>query len=124
MWKDIKWLRFTKNINYGVMLYKDTLNVNKPFNTISLLGKGHARSNLLPPLTCPKPFPIFVKNKKWFDWATATYIYSISSFLSSSTSDSKTRDILSNYIVEDNSEYVINYIPNNLSQQKVLRNIT
>ncbi|CAI6356250.1 unnamed protein product [Macrosiphum euphorbiae] len=64
VWKDIKWLRFTKNI--GVLLYKDTLNADVPFKTISLLRKGHARSNLLPPLTYTKPVPIgnFCQKKK------------------------------------------------------------
>jgi len=62
VWKDIKWLCFTKNI--GVLLYKDTLNANVPFKTISLLRKSHAQSNLLPPLTYTKPVLISVKKKK------------------------------------------------------------
>lgn len=32
--------------------------------------------------------------------------------------NSQKRDILPDYIVEENSEKVINYIPNNISQQK------
>lgn len=57
----IKWLRLTENIR--VVLYKDILNVNKQFKTISLLRKGHARSNQLVSLTYTKPVSISVKKK-------------------------------------------------------------
>lgn len=39
VWKDIRWLRFTKR-NFAKILYKTTLDEYAPFKTLNLLQRG------------------------------------------------------------------------------------
>lgn len=63
VWKNIKWLRFKKT-NMGTLFYKETLNIDEPFKSISLCSKGRSHYQITPPLCYNRPVPIAEKKKK------------------------------------------------------------
>lgn len=62
-WRPLKWLRYSK-ADLGLLQYKDTLDVSKPFKFLKLLKQGQARTSFIPPLTYTKPVPITEAKKK------------------------------------------------------------
>lgn len=47
-WRKTKWLQYTKT-DLGILQYKDTLDILKPFQSIRLLRQGQARASFTPP---------------------------------------------------------------------------
>ncbi|KAL4120461.1 hypothetical protein QTP88_013150 [Uroleucon formosanum] len=59
----LKCLQYTKT-DLGILQYKDTLDILKPFRSIRLLRQGQARASFTPPESYTKPLPITEAKKK------------------------------------------------------------
>lgn len=62
IWKDIKWLRYTKEI--GRVKYKTSLDESEPFKVINYLGKQKLPANITLPLSYKGDVPISEEKKK------------------------------------------------------------
>lgn len=61
-WRQVRWLRFTKNS--PKVLYKKSLEMDDPFQSISVLKTGQSRNKLLPSLSYNGKVPITDQKKK------------------------------------------------------------
>lgn len=62
LWKNVRWLRFIKDSPR--VLYKESLNIDVPFKSISIMKRGHGQNRLIPSLTYSGKVPITIQKKK------------------------------------------------------------